>query len=158
MLTVMALVHTHKGRLPDARALLYEETVDILLWRWEQVKMAGDQSSPRLQELLLEAGRADVDLKKVLWQLAYDVHAQAGDEPADSLADIKEWDLEKRLAGLHPEGSKDWAVSVIETIKMRAGLLLERAPEIYSFPHRTFQEYLAGAFSGIPVELCKKSE
>ena len=38
LLTVMALVHTHKGRLPEARALLYAETVDILLWRWEQVK------------------------------------------------------------------------------------------------------------------------
>ena len=38
LLTVMALVHTHKGRLPDTRALLYEETVDILLWRWEQKK------------------------------------------------------------------------------------------------------------------------
>ncbi|GAB4499962.1 MAG: hypothetical protein OHK0052_15730 [Anaerolineales bacterium] len=35
LLTVMALVHTHRGRLPDARALLYEETMDILLWHWE---------------------------------------------------------------------------------------------------------------------------
>lgn len=33
LLTVMALVHTHKGKLPDARALLYEETIEILLWR-----------------------------------------------------------------------------------------------------------------------------
>ncbi len=38
LLTVMALVHAHKGGLPDARALLYEETVEILLWRWEQIK------------------------------------------------------------------------------------------------------------------------
>lgn len=30
LLTVMALVHTHKGRLPEARALLYEECIDIL--------------------------------------------------------------------------------------------------------------------------------
>ncbi len=157
MLTVMALVHTHKGRLPDARALLYEETVDILLWRWEQVKMAGGQSSPRLQTLLLEAGRADVDLKKMLWQLAYDVHGQAGDDTADSLADIQEWDLAKRLAGLHPQGSKDWADAVIETIRMRAGLLLERAPEIYSFPHRTFQEYLAGAFLASQSDFSNKA-
>ena len=48
LLTVMALVHTHKGRLPDARALLYEDTVDILLWRWEQIKAGGDEGAPRL--------------------------------------------------------------------------------------------------------------
>lgn len=43
LLTVMALVHTHKGRLPDARALLYEDTVDILLWRWEQIKAGREE-------------------------------------------------------------------------------------------------------------------
>ncbi|BBO91157.1 formylglycine-generating enzyme family protein [Desulfosarcina ovata] len=157
LLTVMALVHTHKGRLPDARALLYEETVDILLWRWEQVKMAGDKLKPRLQTLLLEAGRADVDLKKVLWQLAYEAHGQTHQADDNLLADIKEWDLFKGLAGLHPSGSKDWATQVIETIKMRAGLLIEREPEIYSFPHRTFQEYLAGAHLSSQSDFAKKA-
>ncbi len=47
LLTVMALIHTHKGRLPDARALLYDETVDILLWRWEQVKTGAGDEGPQ---------------------------------------------------------------------------------------------------------------
>jgi formylglycine-generating enzyme required for sulfatase activity len=145
LLTVMALVHTHKGRLPDARALLYEETVDILLWRWEQIKTTSSQETPRLRQLLSEADRADVDLKRVLWQLAYDSHAALNTDNSEALADIGELRLQRALAGLHPERSLNWAEAVVEAMKTRAGLLLERVPEYYTFPHRTFQEYLAGA-------------
>ncbi len=144
LLTVMALVHAHKGRLPDARALLYEDTVDILLWRWEDIKTSGE-GAPALRQLLLDAGRNDTDLKQVLWELAFEAHGQSTSSNSESLADIGELRLQKALARLHPTGSLDWARAVIETMKLRAGLLLERAPEVYTLPHRTFQEYLAGA-------------
>jgi predicted NACHT family NTPase len=142
LLTVMALVHTHKGRLRDARALLYEETVDILLWRWEQVKAAGGGSRPRLRQLRLEAERTEVDLKRVLWQLAYEAHAQMG-EDEEALADLGELKLEKALAALKG-GDRNGSGALIEAMKSRAGFLLEREPEVFTFPHRTFQEYLAG--------------
>ncbi len=169
LLTVMALVHTHRGRLPDARALLYEDTVDLLLLRWEESKRGdtdsitdGKAAPPAdgfgLRHLLAQTGRNELDLKRVLWQLAFDAHAQAGGAQAGQRewnagdqteeappADIGELQLEKALAGLHPEKSRDWAGQLIEAMKIRAGLLLERAPESYSFRHRTFQEYLAGA-------------
>lgn len=145
LLTVMALVHTHKNRLPEARALLYEDTVDILLWRWQELKAETDDETPVLRQLLQDAGRTEVDLKRTLWRLAFSAHQQGGDTDEDSLADISETSLEKALADLHPEKKHDWAREVIETIKLRAGLLLEREPEVYTFPHRTFQEYLAGA-------------
>lgn len=158
LLTVMALVHTHKGRLPDARALLYEDTVDILLWRWEQIKTGGDDSSPRMRQLLLKTGRTDVDLKRVLWQLAFQAHGEGGaGDGDDALADISEWRLCQSLAELHPENSLDWARDVISTIKLRAGLLLERAPEVYTFPHRTFQEYLAGAHLSAQADFARQA-
>lgn len=143
LLTVMALVHTHKGRLPDARAMLYEDAVDILLWRWEQIKLGADGSAKGLRTLLSEARRSEVDLKRTLWRLAFEVHGQAGAE--DKLADIGELTLQRALRDLHPERDLGWAGQVLETIKLRAGLLIERQPEVYTFPHRTFQEYLAGA-------------
>jgi len=157
LLTVMALVHTHKGRLPDARPLLYEDTVDILLWRWEQIKAGGEEGAPRLRQLLLDTGRTDVDLKRVLWRLAFQAHQEGGAGDDDSLADIGELRLQKALAGLHPEGSLDWARRVIEAIKLRAGLLLERAPEVYTFPHRTFQEYLAGAHLSAQADFARQA-
>ncbi len=144
LLTVMALVHTHKGRLPDGRALLYEDTVDILLLRWEDLKDSGE-GAPALRQLLLDAGRNDTDLKQVLWELAFEAHGQSKASNGEALADIGELRLQKALVRLHPAQSSDWACAVIEAMKLRAGLLLERAPEVYTFPHRTFQEYLAGA-------------
>jgi len=145
LLTVMALVHAHRGRLPQARAMLYEETVDILLWRWDEIKSAGEETLPRLRELLMDAGRAETDLKAMLWKLAFEIHGETGDSDGEGLADVREWRLLEELCHLHPKKSLDWARQVIDAIKMRAGLLLEREPGVYSFPHRTFQEYLAGA-------------
>jgi formylglycine-generating enzyme required for sulfatase activity len=147
LLTVMALVHTHRGRLPDARALLYEETVDILLWRWEQIKSASaPDEAPALRQLLLQAGRSEVDLKRVLWRLAFEAHAVGGATDDDeAVADIGELRLLRELAGLCGD-DLGWAQQVVDAMKLRAGLLVERQPEVFSFPHRTFQEYLAGAY------------
>ncbi|HLF87440.1 MAG TPA: NACHT domain-containing protein, partial [Anaerolineales bacterium] len=143
LLTVMAVVHADRGRLPDARALLYEEIIDILLWRWEENKQGGQTDLPRLRQLLYEAGRSEVDLKRVLWELAYEAHAGAiGNDQA--LTDIGELRLLKALAALKNE-DHNWAIQMVEAMKLRAGLLVERTPEIFTFPHRTFQEYLAGA-------------
>jgi hypothetical protein len=146
LLTVMALVHTHKGRLPDARALLYEETIDILLWRWEQVKAGGQETTPPLRQLLRQAERTEIELKKALWKLAFEAHRQAdhGDD-RQQLADIGELKLQKSLAHLNSE-NHNWARQVVQVMKLRAGLLVERMPEVFTFPHRTFQEYLAGAY------------
>ena len=145
LLTVMAIVNTHKGKLPDARALLYEETVDILLWHWDSIRLQGKDQQPRLSELLHQANRTDVDLKSLMWRLAFHAHGQSGTSDKEGLADIAEWRLEKELAGLHPDESLVWARQVVQAIRERAGLLLERQPGVYTFPHRTFQEFLAGA-------------
>ncbi len=88
LLAVMAVVHTHRGQLPEARALLYEETVDILLWRWEQVKASETGEPPRLRSLLQQAGRTDVDLKRALWQLAFTAHRDGGTADGEAVADI----------------------------------------------------------------------
>ena len=107
---------------------------------------SGQGDAPPLMKLLQAVNRGDMDLKRVLWRLAFEAHEAAGEtDDDDALADIGELRLQKALAGLHPEGDRGWAQGAIETIRYRAGLLLERVPERYTFPHRTFQEYLAGA-------------
>jgi predicted NACHT family NTPase len=73
LLTVMALVHAREPELPEARALLYEKCVDVLLWLWERRKE--DEGCPAdLSTLLQEAGVARTSFARVLGRLAYDVH------------------------------------------------------------------------------------
>lgn len=144
LLTVMAMVHVEDGRLPDSRALLYNKTVDLLLSRWEETK--GEGETPRLRQLLQEAERTDVDLKARLAAVAFHVHTQAGtatDE--EQVSDIGEAFLCQELSHLHKK-KLGWGQELLAVIKTRAGLLIERSPGQFAFPHRTFQEYLAGVY------------
>jgi len=111
---------------------------------------------PPLRQLLVQANRTDVDLKRALWRLAFEAHREGGITDAEAVADIGELQLHKTLIELHPTKSRDWAHHVVEVIKLRAGLLLERVPEVYISPHRTFQEYLAGAHLSIQSDFAQQ--
>ena len=141
LLTVMAVVHTKEGQLPEGEALLYREAVEVLLWRWQ-----GTVSAQSPTKLLKEVGARDSDLLDALRRLAFMVHGKtpAGDGADDGVADIAETELLDALMTLDPNESKKWARRLVDALKTRAGLLLERAPQLYTFPHRTFQELLAG--------------
>ena len=71
-------------------ALRGENKIELLLWRWEELKADTDRGRPRLRQLLQEAGRAEVDLKKALARLAFSVHPQRWRGEADQLADIND--------------------------------------------------------------------
>jgi formylglycine-generating enzyme required for sulfatase activity len=144
LLTVMALVHTNRGKLPDTRALLYAECIDLLLLRWRQ--------SGKEPDLLTRIGLSQFrsgDLLKLMAHLGYTAHTQAerlaGEEGP---ADLSEQDV----IGLLAEGFAQYdaprryelAGVVLEALASGNGLLLKRGPGVYSFPHRTFQEFLAG--------------
>ena len=141
LLTVMALVHTHRRELPEKRALLYRDAVDILLLHWEQYK---EVEAPHLQDLLREVGRDLNDLRGVLERLAFEAHAErAAGGSEDEAAGIDELTLLKGLARLHPKDDYGWSQRLLKTLRLRASLLIERKGRLFSFPHRTFQEYLA---------------
>ena len=147
LLTVMAMVHARNNELPDARALLYEEVVDLLLWRWEAIKIRSkDGNETDLRQMLSEARLTDIDLKQLLWETAFNVHDSVRDQGSEATADIRETTLLRGLQRLHPDKDLKWADQMVQIIKQRAGLLVEDVPGIYSFPHRTFQEYLAACY------------
>ncbi len=140
LLTLMATLHSNRGRLPDDRADLYNESVDLLLARWNQ-QVGADRA---LLDALEVPDLKLADLREALEELAFDTHERnLGREGA---ADIPEHRLVKAFLPLLNQ-SKDKADLVVDYIEKRAGLLLGQGEKDgerqFTFPHRTFQEFLA---------------
>lgn len=159
LLTLMASLHAWRGgSLPQAREQLYEESVELLLDLWERPKIVLDAAGhPVLQtESMAEWLRCpQAQVRTALEKLAYDVHRQQ--ETATGTADIAEGALVVAL--MHAAQDPDLKQErVIQYMRDRAGLLTNRGEGIYSFPHRTFQEYLAARYlteNGFPNQLVK---
>ena len=148
LLTIMAVVHTYKGKLPDGRAKLYDQTIEVLLWEWDKklVRQNEDETDTQLQQLLNEVGRNQLEFLETLAAVAFEVHHNTEPDPQQEQkhgADIQLAQLYRNLGRL---GNHGWAERVTQVMKERAGLLIERQPDVFSFPHRTFQEYLAGVY------------
>jgi formylglycine-generating enzyme required for sulfatase activity len=136
LLTVMALLHTFRGQLPEDRVELYRWTVDLLLRRWEG--RVGDEEG--ILEALALPGLKMSDLEAGLYEVAFRAHQGQGE--AEGTVDVAERDLRAWLAP-YLGGSWDQAGRFVDYIRERAGLLVRHKPAAYTFPHRTFQEYLA---------------
>ncbi|MFZ1755689.1 MAG: SUMF1/EgtB/PvdO family nonheme iron enzyme, partial [Caldilineaceae bacterium] len=162
LLTMLAAVNTWAG-LPESRAELYDKCVEQLLWEWEKKKesnLPGDGENGTalgLVDLLREPGVAlqRADVERVLWELTFHAHAQSGAETAD----LPAADLRAALAAIHPKTNEGWAWAnrVVGLMAERGGLLVESATDVFTFPHRSFQEYLAARWLLTDTERAKKA-
>jgi formylglycine-generating enzyme required for sulfatase activity len=170
LLTLMATLHANRGRLPDDRADLYNESVDLLMLRWNR-QIGADKAL--LDELAIPSLKLS-DLREVLEELAFKVHEdslvegaqaqEAGTDASggDGTADIGEDRLVRAFMPLFNKDRNKAAV-VVDYIEKRAGLLIgqgeKRAEPQFAFPHRTFQEFLAAchlaAQDDLPAECAR---
>ena len=145
LLTLMATLHTAWGTLPEDRADLYAACVKLLLDHWQQSKVVVTEDGEEQVEggLLTTLGISEETLAQALHRVAFEAHERQGQEPerGEGVADIREGDLLAALAPVLGEGVNPRVV--IHYIETRAGLLMAKAPGVYAFPHRSFQEYLA---------------
>ena len=141
LLTTMAIIHQREVGLPRERVRLYSLAVEVLLRRWQKHKV-GDAA-------LAEFLKDDLKLRAVLEALAYAAHrASTGAGGAGTLLRKDALDLLEQPQNL---GELRLAGEFLDYVDQRAGLLVGyggelHKPTAYSFPHRTFQEYLAGAY------------
>jgi hypothetical protein len=122
MLSAICLVNYFEGgQLPKDRVVLYRLCVEGLLHHWDQRR--GIHSEFALDEKLLIC-------REIAMAMQSDDRAEYEGEKVHGI-----------IAAILGDPTR--ADKLLEHIRYRTGLLLERRPGIFAFAHLTFQEYLA---------------
>ena len=138
MLTVIALVHKDRVKLPDRRAELYAEAVSVLLGKWDEVRNIEEQEV--IIGKLIDANDKRLILQSVaLWMQEREVR----EIDAEMLRKLLTRELQANFGEV--ANVRQAATRFIDLIEERAGLLIARELGVYAFSHLTFQEYLAAA-------------
>jgi len=149
LLTLIISLHVWRGgSLPDKREEIYAATIELLLEYWEKPKVVRDANAKILiqQPSLIEWMKIDKQqLRSSLEELAFTIHLEQGSK--EDTADIDEIELLRTLMPLC-NNSEILAnpTLLISYLIQRAGLIITRGVGIYTFPHRTIQEYLAACY------------
>ncbi|MGR9108683.1 MAG: NACHT domain-containing protein, partial [Gammaproteobacteria bacterium] len=159
LLNLTAYLHARRHELPSRRADLYESLLDLLIDKWEKARfeVSNTEEAHRLQQYgLAEFLRIEQKtIHTILKRLAFAAHARQPESAGT--ADIPGRDLINELtyaakdAGHHGVDVPE----LCEYLRDRVGILYQRSEEdgrnaVYTFPHRSFQEYLAAAY--FPLE------
>jgi formylglycine-generating enzyme required for sulfatase activity len=155
LLSLIAYLHAYRHELPERRADLYERLLELLVNKWEKARFDAkdcDDARKLAQHSLAEFLQIGQNvIRRVLERLAFNAHALQ-DARQQETADISAKDLIFELAKAARSGGKkvdEW--DVCEYLRDRVGILYQRGgtnemDAVYTFPHRSFQEYLAAAY------------
>jgi formylglycine-generating enzyme required for sulfatase activity len=137
LLTMMALVHLHRLRLPQQRAALYDECLHLLLEQWEQRRAyepAGLTATLGIPE--------QTNRLALIQPIAYQLQLSGREEARQ--AELRDWLLPRFLdLQRDVEAAKMLIRRLLSFLEGRSGLLIARdIQDRYAFPHRTLQEYL----------------
>ena len=135
MLAVIALVHRDRVKLPERRAELYAEAVDVLLGKWDEARGVEDLH-------ILDNRPFDITDRRLLLQaIAHTMHA-AGQK--EITADDLQTQLQTAFVQItaDPRTAEHAAQRFCTVVQERTGLLVEAGQGVYRFSHLTFQEYL----------------
>ncbi|MCP4699390.1 MAG: SUMF1/EgtB/PvdO family nonheme iron enzyme [Gammaproteobacteria bacterium] len=147
LLTLMAALHTGRGRLPEDRARLYNDSVELLLGDWQRSRQVrGPDGRPVAEAGMLQVLESDLgEVRKAMEKLAFQVHERQRREQSgtDAPADIRKGEVLEAFDPLLNRGELR-SRQLLEYLDRQAGLLIAREEGgPYAFPHRSFQEYLA---------------
>jgi hypothetical protein len=153
LLTALLLVHRTRGALPERRVDAYKAVTDALGHTWRVKQGVPETDLPDERRLTLW-----------LMRLAAWMHRKRPEGSATLRDLLEQWgplwaDLQRdtwnpEVLDAADPASTDAGREILEfvdQIERHSGLLVERAPQRWGFPHLTFEEFYAGralAFEG----------
>lgn len=153
LLTLIVILHYYGGKLPEDRADLYEDLVQLLLTRWTKFRRDGNEQTNLLELLKNDPQLAllkEHHIRKVLEELAYRAHH--GERSADGRGLLAAEVVRGALMDLFVQFGVASAAAfektdhVLSYLEQESGLLLNEGGERYAMPHLTYEEYLAGCY------------
>ncbi len=148
LLTLLCLVFGERNDLPPKRSELYKEGLEVLMKKWDAKR---NIEREQIYKHLSPQNKEDM-----LGQIAFNTFVQGEYffRQDDLQHQIKQYICNLPEADGDPEVLRVDSEVVLKAIEHHHGLLVERARNIYSFSHLTFQEY----FTAREVERERKLE
>ncbi|ALG68408.1 NACHT domain-containing protein [Beggiatoa leptomitoformis] len=138
LLTLLCLVYARKMEFPNRRADIYEEAIDALIETW-------DSKHRNIKRDVIYQGLSKRHKFQLFSRIATESfqNNQYFFEKQNLVKKINEF--LKQLPNCQNQESDD-GEAVLEAIAAQHGIFVERAKDIYSFAHLSFQEYFTARY------------
>jgi predicted NACHT family NTPase len=132
LLSLTCLVLQDEGEIPSDRNWLYQKGIKLMLNRWNEEKQIdgwelGNETYRRLS----------IEQKE---NLLMTIAAHKFENPENFVL-FEQDEIADQITQLLQLANRNEGVAVLKAIEAQHGLLIERADELWSFSHLTFQEY-----------------
>ncbi|OYQ63045.1 hypothetical protein B9G53_18990 [Pseudanabaena sp. SR411] len=137
LLTLLCLVFGERNDFPPKRSELYKEGLEVLMKKWDAKR--------NIEREMIYKHLSPQNKEDLLGQIAFNtfVNGEYFFRQEDLQRQIKDYICNLPEASADPDALRLDSEVVLKAIEHHHGLLVERARNIYSFSHLTFQEYFA---------------
>jgi predicted NACHT family NTPase len=137
LLTLLCLVFGERSDFPPKRSELYKEGLEVLMKKWDAKR--------NIEREIIYKHLSPQNKEDMLGQIAFNtfVNGEYFFRQEDLQRQIKDYICNLSEASADPDSLRLDSEVVLKAIEHHHGLLVERARNIYSFSHLTFQEYFA---------------
>lgn len=130
-----------KKEFPDRRSSIYREAIKVLLEKWDESRPGGRIVRDNIYKNLSRSDKETM-LARIAWGTFNEDKYFIEEEYLVRIIQIYVGNM-PGYQGQPTPPDGEW---ILKQIEIQHGILVERAKEIYSFAHLTFQEYFAANF------------